>query len=442
MICGILLALAVEALSPRAARGADCCSAHTTPCCDNETCCTLVCAEDVYCCTVQWDETCADQAAALVACGCVTCPPSSHNCFVEGTAGCLDVVCCVMICAQDAFCCQTVWDVVCVAMAGEMCDGCGAPLSGECCTPHVGPYCENRPCCILVCDEDPSCCDTAWDVYCVAWAYALPVCGCQCPVSDHGCFEIGAPGCDAERCCLAVCAIDGHCCATIWDAACVDLAAQLCEGCGDPISGACCSAHSGPFCDDAACCDAICANDQFCCSITWDSFCVYDAYTSFACGCPCPASDHSCLTAGGPGCTDQTCCGVVCVQDPFCCLTIWDDLCIFYAVELCDACATDGAGCCFSAHDGVGCNVSGCCQLVCAADPSCCDIAWDAFCALDAKTHCCIGDIKSNGVVDGGDIGMLFADWGGPGPGDINCDGVTNGADLGLLLQHWGPCSP
>ncbi len=45
------------------------------------------------------------------------------------------------------------------------------------------------------------------------------------------------------------------------------------------------------------------------------------------------------------------------------------------------------------------------------------------------------GDIDGDGQVDGGDLGLQLADWGGDGPGDLNGDGVVDGADLGLLLS-------
>ena len=53
----------------------------------------------------------------------------------------------------------------------------------------------------------------------------------------------------------------------------------------------------------------------------------------------------------------------------------------------------------------------------------------------------CVADLNFNGVVDGADLGLLLAAWGGP-DGDLNGDGVTDGADLGLLLAAWGPCAP
>jgi hypothetical protein len=47
-----------------------------------------------------------------------------------------------------------------------------------------------------------------------------------------------------------------------------------------------------------------------------------------------------------------------------------------------------------------------------------------------------LGDLNGDGVVDGGDLGLLLAAWGTAG-GDLNGDGTTDGADLGLLLANW-----
>ena len=53
-------------------------------------------------------------------------------------------------------------------------------------------------------------------------------------------------------------------------------------------------------------------------------------------------------------------------------------------------------------------------------------------------------DLNLNGIVDGGDLGVLLAFWGTVSPAfpraDINGDGLVNGADLGILLSFWGPC--
>jgi hypothetical protein len=53
-------------------------------------------------------------------------------------------------------------------------------------------------------------------------------------------------------------------------------------------------------------------------------------------------------------------------------------------------------------------------------------------------------DLNLNGIVDGGDLGILLAFWGIVSPAfpraDINGDGLVNGADLGIVLASWGPC--
>ncbi|HMN96521.1 MAG TPA: CRTAC1 family protein [Phycisphaerales bacterium] len=51
-------------------------------------------------------------------------------------------------------------------------------------------------------------------------------------------------------------------------------------------------------------------------------------------------------------------------------------------------------------------------------------------------------DFNGDGVVDGGDLGLLLGAWGPLGTSanrkaDVNNDGVVNGADLGILLGAW-----
>lgn len=50
------------------------------------------------------------------------------------------------------------------------------------------------------------------------------------------------------------------------------------------------------------------------------------------------------------------------------------------------------------------------------------------------------GDLDSDGLVDGSDLGLLLGQWGACGSGctaDLNADGVVDGADLGALLGAW-----
>ncbi len=55
-------------------------------------------------------------------------------------------------------------------------------------------------------------------------------------------------------------------------------------------------------------------------------------------------------------------------------------------------------------------------------------------------------DLNGDGEVDGGDLGLLLANWGQPGVGDLDGDGIVSGSDLGLLLAAFDrpavPCPP
>ena len=48
-------------------------------------------------------------------------------------------------------------------------------------------------------------------------------------------------------------------------------------------------------------------------------------------------------------------------------------------------------------------------------------------------------DLNADGRIDGADLGVLLAGWGGSGAADFNGDGKVDGADLGQLLAAWGP---
>lgn len=67
------------------------------------------------------------------------------------------------------------------------------------------------------------------------------------------------------------------------------------------------------------------------------------------------------------------------------------------------------------------------------ATPVLCDLSILGGCSA-------AGDLNCDGVVDAGDIGVLFGAWGSGGPGDLDGDGKVTGSDLGLLLAAWGPC--
>lgn len=50
-----------------------------------------------------------------------------------------------------------------------------------------------------------------------------------------------------------------------------------------------------------------------------------------------------------------------------------------------------------------------------------------------------VGDLNSDGKVNGGDLSLLLAAWGGSGPADLNGNGVVEGGDIAALLTNWRP---
>ena len=55
----------------------------------------------------------------------------------------------------------------------------------------------------------------------------------------------------------------------------------------------------------------------------------------------------------------------------------------------------------------------------------------------------CLADVTFDGVVNGGDLGVVLAAWGAAGSngaGDVNRDGFVNANDLAAVLASWGTC--
>jgi hypothetical protein len=167
-------------------------------------------------------------------------------------------------------------------------------------------------------------------------------CGFDACPGQGDCFSDNAtPGCANRDCCNRVCAADPVCCKVVWDFFCAAEADGLCmdgfDVCGSPISGSCRTIHTSLGCNDAACCDAVCAMDTACCigEFGWDKFCV-EAEASICRG-ACVNSVASCFSIhASPGCNDPACCAEVCPRETFCCQTEWDMDCVDLANQFCD----------------------------------------------------------------------------------------------------------
>ena len=61
-----------------------------------------------------------------------------------------------------------------------------------------------------------------------------------------------------------------------------------------------------------------------------------------------------------------------------------------------------------------------------------------------AATLCeCFADVTGDGLVNGGDLGVLLSAWGialPSGDGDVNHDGMVDASDLSMVLGSWGAC--
>jgi hypothetical protein len=106
--------------------------AKLTPACDP--CAALLCASDPYCCSDAWDATCVSEVASICGQSCTAPPPAddagestcAHGVCVAGPAlatGCSP--CATQLCAQDPYCCAVEWDATCVGEVASICgQGC------------------------------------------------------------------------------------------------------------------------------------------------------------------------------------------------------------------------------------------------------------------------------------------------------------------------------
>ena len=176
--CDDYWALCAE--SPYQGSGACCSSTASAGCEDNASCETCVCEDDPYCCEQSWDSVCANQAAngCSSVCGCAS------QCCTESpsdSAGCVVDACEACVCGIDSYCCDYKWDYICADKAADTCDG-ACQCSATCCSEQESQGCLAESCEACVCDNDPYCCETAWDFLCVA--DAEETCTEQC-----GCFS-------------------------------------------------------------------------------------------------------------------------------------------------------------------------------------------------------------------------------------------------------------
>jgi len=369
-----------------APKSGDCCSAGTTPFCDDATCCEAICAADPFCCATAWDSLCA--AAAQAECG--VCQTAPLFCGAAGTGSC---------CEPGGVRRFEVDGLLSFGLAGD-------PLNALLDLGFDGPVrIVGISWAVQIQTFGESWLSEAGVRFGTSdeWNLALlPGAGVDdnndnqpFPFTSGGIFDLRELGLDFSLLADGVLRIEFF---ETFD-----------DNPGTPdaiwVSGEISllyDANGLPFCSDAACCEQVCAIDPFCCESAWDPICVSAASllcTTCADGPACGNVDAgSCCDANDtPFCSDAGCCVAVCEQDPFCCVIAWDTLCTQVAAERCTAC---GGG-----------------------DP-------------------CPADLDGDGGVGGADLAAMLGQWGFcPGcSGDLDGSGAVDGADLAALLAAWGAC--
>ncbi|MGB0714287.1 MAG: hypothetical protein ACPGXK_00300 [Phycisphaerae bacterium] len=183
--------------------------------------------------------------------------------------------------------------------------------------------------------------------------------------------------------------------------------------CG-PGTGDCCTNNGSIGCEDFDCCETVCAIDDWCCTVAWDTDCASLAVTNCdasVCGgnAGCTNAVGDCCTGNGtPGCNNPSCCETVCDIDAFCCETEWDFKCANTAEANCEECESpdcgDAPGDCCQVHPSTGCSDAECCASVCAIDQTCCTIGWSPACVELAMSTCnCIEPAPFGCITDNGD---------------------------------------
>lgn len=324
-----------------------------TPPCGAAACCTGTTCQDIVPLTCEGlggvsapRRFCADIAG--IGCPRSTCINAPGDCFVDHRPGigCEDPYCCEAVCDQDSFCCNPAngWDLQCAQQASQLCqvslpdDNCSGALAinGE----GEFPF-DNT----------------------LATTDGMGHANCETGLTDPTDPQVAN---DVWRCWTAPCSGD------VFVQSCnftnVDTKIAVYEGC-----------KACPPGDDVLldCDDDFCGYDSP--SGRYQSQVIFNAQQgqsylirigtfpgggpyeeadggpgaiSITCGVPnhhnCPNEAIQCFVGSGEffGCDDQTCCDTVCACDPYCCEVVWDADCAddgfegngCGAVTLCSTC--------------------------------------------------------------------------------------------------------
>lgn len=367
-----------------------CLSSHGQGGCNDPACCVTVCSLDPACCSGDWDGSCVftAQQYCVGLCGAAV----NGSCFTSHTnPSCDDETCCVDVCASDPFCCQSAWDFTCALVAGFACNGTPSvcPGEGNCNATHANGGCNDAACCEGVCSVDPSCCAGPWDVICVSLAADICQGNCQpiCPAgsllepetcgsrNNEACYSpTGGPPTDlpSDR---ILCGTLGFLTGSGVGPDIDVFSVNLIDTDGDGLVSVrvrltSSSKAFAAFLPSSGCASiassTLSVNSNLCILRESEAICVpagnyrvvvavgefplvsgipqcgpeshYNLFieTTQKCVSACGSGNASCyFPRGVPGCSDAICCNAVCAIDPVCCNVAWDGMCVDAAVFAC-----------------------------------------------------------------------------------------------------------
>jgi hypothetical protein len=116
----------------------------------------------------------------------------------------------------------------------------------------------------------------------------------------------------------------------------------------------------------------------------------------------CPAPGDCREPHENPGCIMPQCCEIVCAINPLCCEMAWGQDCVDIALKECEDINCPAAGACDDPHATPGCTDFACCDFVVTIDPWCTFASWDEFCARAAASYCGVArcEISTDGIPD------------------------------------------
>ena len=232
---------------------------------------------------------------------------TTGSCFIaRSNPGCSDSSCCAVTCTADPFCCDSQWDVLCVQRAEATCrSGLNCDEARLLWIEEPSSYSFVTGGSVLA--STPTSCGLN-DYYPVWRRYVAPASGmlrveictefatsqptlalyedCTAPLDALACSASPSTGCTlgpSVRIDHAVLAgrsylirIGGK--GGLPIAGTLEIENSAVCGSGGP----CLEQHFEPGCDDPECCVAVCNLDPYCCTNSWDSYCVQSAASSCA----------------------------------------------------------------------------------------------------------------------------------------------------------------